>query len=116
MVLLRPRTSSDLTARVRVHWWISANTNNLTKTNAYQRDQRQTNRIPKEISVTPHALKMPEQAQAEIGAANQAHESQRPAAAIMVTTALRAVEAAPLSTMRRGHFLSSERIELKRAA
>ena len=29
-----------------------------TKTNAYQRDQRQTNRIPKEIPVTPHALKM----------------------------------------------------------
>ena len=31
---------------------------NLTKTNAYQRDQRQTNRIPKEIPVTPHALKL----------------------------------------------------------
>jgi hypothetical protein len=30
-----------------------------TKTNAYQRDQRQTNRIPKEIPVTPHALKLP---------------------------------------------------------
>src|ERR1039458_6536986 len=29
-----------------------------TKTNAYQRDQRQTNRIPKEIPVTPHALKL----------------------------------------------------------
>jgi len=29
-----------------------------TRTNAYQRDQRQTNRIPKIILVTPHALKL----------------------------------------------------------
>ena len=30
-----------------------------TRTNAYQRDQQQANRIPKEIPVTPHALKLP---------------------------------------------------------
>ena len=40
-----------------------------TKTNAYQRDQRQTNRIQKEIPVTPHALKAAEASRPKIVAA-----------------------------------------------
>jgi hypothetical protein len=39
-------------------------------------DHQSTTKRPVKFPVTPHALKLPDQAQAEIGAANQAHEVQ----------------------------------------
>ena len=98
-VLLRPRTPSDMTdSQSSVLMSFSEYQHDQrrpTKTNTYQRDQRQTNRIPKIIPVTPHALKLLDQPQPVIREVNQAHEGQRGAAAIMVTMALRAVKAAP---------------------
>jgi hypothetical protein len=58
MVLLRPRTSADLTAAFEYIEGFRQIPTSPTKANAYQRDQRQTNRIPKKIPVTPHALKL----------------------------------------------------------
>jgi hypothetical protein len=57
-----------------------------TTTNAYQRDQQNTNRIPKEILVTPHALKLLERPIRDSGS-SKIHEDPRWQVKILVTTA-----------------------------
>jgi hypothetical protein len=50
-------------------------------------DHQSTNKRPVKFPVTPHALKMPGQAQPVKRAVNKAHEGQRCAATILVATA-----------------------------